>query len=484
MRVSAAPFTDPRQLAAIDELILASPDQISLRFARGCCLEDFGRTAEAIRAYREVLERDPTHAGALTNLGCLYLERELVAEASPYLHVAALAHPNDPITRVNRARLAAASGNVAGAIAEFTVALSLAPELLNAHLGLAALYRRRGIDGDALRAHQHEDRAFAQPRMWTFPYRGTGVPARVLLLVSALGGDVAATPYLDDQAVETTVLMAESVRGPFALPPHDVVFNAIADPDRSGASLACARVLCASVAAPVINDPAAVAQTGRVAVMQRLRMMRGVHAPRTERFPRAALTPAEIAQRGFAFPLLLRSLGHHAGMHFARVDDEHALATVVASLPGEELLAIEFVDVRSADGNVRKYRAVIVDGRLYPAHLAIAPQWKVHYFSAAMREHAPHRAEESVFLRDMSAAIGEPATRALAAIAAELALDYGGIDFAIGRDGRVVVFEANAAMAIYAPSDDAIWDDRRAAGERIVQAVRAMIHARATGAVR
>jgi glutathione synthase/RimK-type ligase-like ATP-grasp enzyme len=477
MRVSAAPFTNPRQLDAIDALLAASPDHAGLRFARGCALEDFGRTDEAIRAYRDVLERDATHIGALTNLGCLLFERELLAEAAPYFRAALAAHPTDPVTLVNAGRLAAARGETGAAIASFSTALAFAPDLLNAHLGLARVYEAAG---DAERAQRQLDRAYAQPRMWTFPYRGTGSPLRVLLIVSASGGDVAATPYLDDQVVETIVLLADSVRGAFALPPHDIVFNAIGDADRSAASLLRATAICASSTAPVINLPAVVAQSGRVAVMERLRAIEGVHAPHTALLRRDELTSTGLVRHGFALPLLLRSPGHHAGMHFARVDDASSLATVAAALPGDALIAIEFVDVRGVDGNVRKYRAVIVDGRLYPTHLAIGSAWKLHYFSADMRDHAEYRAEEARYLADMHAVLGDAGMRALEAIAAALGLDYAGIDFAVGPDGRIVVFEANATMAVYAPSAEAIWDDRRAAGEQIVRAVRAMIRARAT----
>ncbi len=46
----------------------------------------------------------------------------------------------------------------------------------------------------------------------------------------------------------------------------------------------------------------------------------------------------------------------------------------------------------------------------------------------------------------MPSVIGGRAIRALERIATELALDYGGIDFGIGPDGEVLLFEANATM--------------------------------------
>jgi len=127
---------------------------------------------------------------------------------------------------------------------------------------------------------------------------------------------------------------------------------------------------------------------------------------------------------------------------------------------------------------VRKYRVVFVGGVLYPIHLALARQWKIHYFSAAMRDHPEHRAEEQAFLDDPEAVLGADGMRVLATVGSLLGLDYGGVDFGRATDGRIIVFEANATMTINAPPDDPRWDYRRSAHERAIHAVRAMIAAR------
>jgi glutathione synthase/RimK-type ligase-like ATP-grasp enzyme len=72
----------------------------------------------------------------------------------------------------------------------------------------------------------------------------------------------------------------------------------------------------------------------------------------------------------------------------------------------------------------------------------------------------------------MSQALGPKAMVALARIAAELGLDYGGIDFAVGHDGELLFFEANATMVIVPPPADAKWDYRRAAIARALDAAR------------
>ncbi len=139
------------------------------------------------------------------------------------------------------------------------------------------------------------------------------------------------------------------------------------------------------------------------------------------------------------------------------------------------MLAIEELVTRAADGFVRKFRMMFVDRKPYPLHLAVSPNWKVHYFTSDMFERADHRAEEDAFLRDPEAALGSGAMRALAQVTEVLGLDYGGIDFGLDAAGNVLAFEANATMAIYPPSDAEHFAYRRAAAERALAAVRAMI---------
>jgi hypothetical protein len=113
-----------------------------------------------------------------------------------------------------------------------------------------------------------------------------------------------------------------------------------------------------------------------------------------------------------------------------------------------EVMAIEFLDARGADGWVRKYRVMMVGGQLYPLHLAISQQWKIHYFSADMRDRAEHRAEEAKFLADMPGVLGAKAMAALEQLSAAIGLDYGGIDFALNQRGEILLFEANATMVV------------------------------------
>jgi hypothetical protein len=92
-----------------------------------------------------------------------------------------------------------------------------------------------------------------------------------------------------------------------------------------------------------------------------------------------------------------------------------------------------------------------------------------------MAADAANRAEDGRFLADPAAVLGAPAMAALERIRAAIGLEYLGIDFALDRAGRVVVFEANATMIVLPPGPDPMWDYRRAPTGRIVDAVRAML---------
>jgi len=266
VRIGGTPFSDPRQLTAIDELIAESPADIGLRFGRACCLEDLGRIDDALVAYLDVLRRVPTHFGALTNLGSLLFERGRAAEARPYFVAAATLQPGDPVAQINVASSRAEDGDLAGARTAYAAALALKPDFVNAHLGLAKIDTALGDD---VGAQAHLDAAYAEPKAWSFPYRGSGPPLKVLVLVSAFGGDLVTNLFFDDQLVQKAVLLADSVRGALDVPPYHVLFNAIGDADRSRPSLERARAIVAASRAAVVNQPDAVLRTGRVETMRR-----------------------------------------------------------------------------------------------------------------------------------------------------------------------------------------------------------------------
>jgi hypothetical protein len=100
---------------------------------------------------------------------------------------------------------------------------------------------------------------------------------------------------------------------------------------------------------------------------------------------------------------------------------------------------------------------------LYPVHLARSSHWKVHYFSADQVRTPDAIAEETAFLTNPRAAIGERAMSAIEAAAARIDLEYFGIDFALDAKGNALLFEANATMrAVVPPADEPSMARRQA----------------------
>ena len=429
----------------------------------------------AKRAYLDVLRRDPTCLEALLELARLALRSGQRSAARTAYQQAIFCHPTEPTARVNLGNLMIETGAFEAARAEFELALASHPALAAAHQGLARVLPLLG-EPDA--AAEHWRQALAAGALAPQPFCGAGPGVALLLLVSAKGGNIPTRALLDDTVFAVTALYAEHHHSAQPLPPHAVVLNGIGDADLCGEALqnACA-IVAASAASPVINPPALVSQTGRVAVAERLRRVADVVAPRIAAIRRCEPPPADLA-----FPCLVRSPGFHTGQHFVRVERRGDLAAAIADLPGESLLAIEPLDARGADGLYRKYRVMLIGGALYPLHLAVSAHWKVHYFSAAMSEDAAHRAEEAAFLADMGAAIGRRAVSALEAIASELGLDYAGVDFAVAPDGRLMLFEANPGMVISPPGPEPMWDYRRAPIDRALAAVKSLLLAKARSA--
>jgi len=431
-----------------------------------------GQDEAAKEAYLEVLRRDPGHFGALNELGTMALATGHRSAARTAYARAVQLHPGNPVGRINLGNLCFQDGDFSAARAHYEAALAADAAFPEAHQGLA---RALEALGDSAAAGPHWRAGFEGHALVPQRYRGTAPGVRVLLLVSARFGNIGTQLILDDRVFEVVALYAEYHDPAQALPPHVVVFNAIGDADLCGATLARAAALLERTSAPVINAPAMVQRTGRADTARRLAGLPGGIAPAIARIAKRALDASAVAR----FPVLLRTPGHHMGSHFLRVERPEEVKAAADSLPGDELLMIEYLDARAADGMVRKYRVMFIGGGLYPLHLAISSNWKVHYFSSAMASESRHRAEEREFLESMPAVLGPVAMRALTCIARRLGLDYAGIDFGLNADGSLLLFEANATMIIAPPPPDPMWDYRRAASERALDAARRMVLARA-----
>jgi Tfp pilus assembly protein PilF len=483
-RLHGAPGWAPRlaqqaRLRELDDLLArqgAGRDTTQLEVERAVLLGSLNRREHSQEAFVAILRKAPTHFSALNEFGTLLAEIGAIDAACRVYAEAILHHPDNPMPHVNLANLLLRASRYEEAREHYEAALRIDPDHAAAHQGLGAVLSDLG---DRAGAQEHFRIGFRGRAVSTLPYRGDKPPVRLLQLVSSGGGNIPTGLFLDDTRFLTSVVVADHLDRDTTLPPHHLIFNAIGDADLCEPALQAAIRLTAQACVPVINDPRAVMNTGRIGNAHRLRSVPGVVTAQTLAVARRTLAGSDgarwLAEHGLRFPLLLRSPGYHTGRNFARVETAADLEAAASELPGDELLAIEYLDARGSDGNARKYRVMMIDGALYPLHLAISQDWKVHYFTADMADKPDHRVEEAKFLEDMPGTLGNKAMRALEGIRDALGLDYAGIDFGLSPDGDLLLFEANATMVIARPSDDPRWAYRRSAIDRVLDAVVAMI---------
>jgi hypothetical protein len=114
--------------------------------------------------------------------------------------------------------------------------------------------------------------------------------------------------------------------------------------------------------------------------------------------------------------------------------------------------------------------------------MAVGSHWVVHHDTAGMQHETWKRREEEAFLADPRRALGEKAMTAVEAIGRALDLDYGGVDFSVLPDGRVLVFEANATMLAHPEEAGGVYDYKNPYVRRICDAFDAMLARRVAAA--
>jgi tetratricopeptide (TPR) repeat protein len=122
-------------------------------FQKGLELEETGApVAQAIEAYRKVLELNPEAAGALVNLGTIYYRQRRFGEAEKYYRAAIEADSAYPLAQFNLGNLYDEQGRIPEAMDHYRKALHLNPQYADAHFNIALLCERAG---EALKAVHH-----------------------------------------------------------------------------------------------------------------------------------------------------------------------------------------------------------------------------------------------------------------------------------------------------------------------------------------
>ena len=367
-----------------------------------------------------------------------------------------------------RGRRLARDGRLDEALGVFLEALAVDARAMDAHLGIyevAQILRKPEL------ALEHQRAAIALAQVHSTP--ASAGEEYALLVLCAPGLYEANTPVdllFDPQHVTLHRWYVDPAGSVPPLPSFDAVFVAIGESDAAAEHLAAARPFTERTDRPVINRPEAIARLGRVALAEIFAGAARCRVVQTSRLERT-----RYASAGFPVPHVVRPVDSHGGRDFERVDDDAEQAAYLARVGAAHLYVSPFVDYRSPDGFFRKYRIIFVDGEAFPFHLAISPNWMVHYYNAPMAEHAWMRDEEHAFLAGIESVFHGELAAALREASALLPLDYVGIDCAVERDGRLLIFEADNALIVHALDDPALYPYKHRYVPRIYAALDAMV---------
>jgi tetratricopeptide (TPR) repeat protein len=118
--------------------------EVTSWFARGIAMEEDPSTqSDAIAAYHQVLEIQPTHAAAHINLGTLYYNRQEYALAERHYRSAIQIDPRYALAYFDLGNVLDETGRVEEAINTYKTAIQLAPTYADAHYNIALAYEKK-----------------------------------------------------------------------------------------------------------------------------------------------------------------------------------------------------------------------------------------------------------------------------------------------------------------------------------------------------
>lgn len=356
------------------------------------------------------------------------------------------------------------------------------PEDAHALLDFSTVLQLTGNRDNALAVQAEAIRL--QP-LYTLPARRPG-PGLNLLVLMGPGDLMANTPVeclLEDSDVTLQLLyLLPDADWPDTVPDHDVMMVAVGESEDGAALLQRLEAYVAEWPRPVINRPEAIARLSRDSVSAILRDAPGVDVPVTARIDRGELQALRSGAQTIdtilpdgGFPLIVRPLGSHAGNDLEKLDNAAAIDAYLEQTDAEEFYVSRFVDYRGADGQFRKYRIVLIEGRPFISHYALSTHWIIHYANAGMADSAEKRAEEAERMATFDSDFAARHAAALRAIHERMGLDYLIIDCADAPDGRLLVFEVDNSAVVHALDPEDLYPYKKPAMQKLFAAFRHML---------
>lgn len=243
-------------------------------------------------------------------------------------------------------------------------------------------------------------------------------------------------------------------------PAPDVVFNVVITAELLLSAGVAGRLAAFSRiwGVPAINDPAHAIRVTRDASEALYAGIPGLIVPKVRRLSKEgdlAVLAARI-EEDFRYPMIIRGTFEQKGLNAYKVDDRAELDQALASVEADpHFYAIQFVDSGATGGLRRKIRAAVVGEHLQVMRVDFDTSWNVHGRQSAERQtfyrNNPQLLEEERRITsDPDGYFGFSVMGILRAIRARMPLDLFGVDFDVAADGRLIFYEANAAMNLLA----------------------------------
>jgi hypothetical protein len=271
---------------------------------------------------------------------------------------------------------------------------------------------------------------------------------------------------------------------PAVIPDHDIAFFAFGEPDP--ATLVRLRRLYQAWPRPALNDPRFLPALERDALSRSLAGVPGVCSPTAVAVSRTALDdhlereqPIEnFDTPAGPYPCLIRPAGSHAGTGLSRIENAAEMEAYLRASFERHFFVTAYEDYRGPDGLYRKSRVVFIDRQAFLCHLAISARWMVHYLNSGMTESAEKRAEEASAMAAFDDGFGRRHAAAFEALHERLGFDYYSIDCAETRDGRLLVFEADAAAIVHLMDPPDMFPYKQPQMRKVFAAFEAMLRRR------
>jgi len=312
---------------------------------------------------------------------------------------------------------------------------------------------------------------------------------RVLALAAAtdIGSNTPIEFLLEGSGIElTTLYVIPEAEWPRPLPEHDISIVVASDSEDGRDALRKIGLMMPNWPRPLLNPPHLVCHLDRDKLHGRLHGIEGLEIPvtalvsreRLSDLSRSAAAPFDIAA-DLAFPAIIRPRGSHAGAGLAKIDDPTAIGRYLGERQEQEFFISRFVDYAGGDGLYRKYRIVVIDGRPYACHLAIADRWDIWYLNAGMSLSAGKRLEEEAFMRTFDIGFAHRHRTALAGMIGRIGLDYFTVDCAETKDGSLLIFEADHTAIVHNMDPPDIFPYKAPQMRKVFDAFAAMLYRRA-----